>query len=615
MNRHQHEHHHGHHGPRDTTPLPPVTLEIVEGVIESAMKEIEAQVERTARSTNIREANDHVPAIFDASGRSVASVSFTANVDPIFKGWAADDVHPGDVFLWNHPYQSEGGIGHLPDLCLTIPVFFDGRIVAWVQELGHVQDIGGQVPGSLSQTATDLFQEGLIVPPLKLYERGVRNEAVHRMLLANTRFPEDMEGDIDAMISGTRLGVARLEWLCSQHGADTVTRAFDALIDRCRQTLVDTIFPMIPDGSYEYEDFVEYVDVSPEEPRPFIRIFLRMTKRPDRLIFDFEGTDAQVRGSINFPADARFYARALLSTFKALQPDLLVNDGVLDVVEVRVPEGTVLNPRFPAACSYRHYPLIRCFSVVLGALARALRGGVPQGADNMSGISFSGVREETGQNWYLSMPLGGGSCGRPAADGTDTVLMTPGRNVPSEYGETFFPLRVREFGLNPDSGGPGLHRGGLGYRIVFEFLAPARVRVRTDRYYLEPTGVHGGYPGGTATFIINPGSDREVVLPGKSDLGMVQAGDTLLVTSPGGGGWGDPLDRDPALVELDLERQLISVDSMRERYGVIAGDAVATQQLRTRMRAERAPRPMFDRGERYRDFVARGIIVPRTSDT
>lgn len=596
-------------------PLAPVTLEIVESVLESTMREIEAQVERTARSTNIREANDHVPAIFDAAGRSVASVSFTANVDPILKRWRPEEIHPGDVFLWNHPYESEGGIGHLPDLCLTLPVFVDGRIVAWVQELGHVQDIGGVVPGSLSQTATEIFQEGLIVPPLKLYERGVRNEAVHRMLLANTRFPDDMEGDLDAMLGGARLGVARLEWLCGQHGVERVERAFAALIERCRRTLLEDVFPQIPDGSYEYEDFVEYVGVSPEEPRQFIRIFLRMTKTPQRLLFDFTGTDAQVRGSINFPADARFYARALLSTFKALQPDLLVNDGVLEVVEVRVPEGTVLNPRFPAACSYRHYPLIRCFSVVLGALARALGGRVPQGADNMSGISFSGTRPDTGQTWYLSMPLGGGSCGRPTADGTDTVLMTPGRNVPSEYGETFYPLRIREFGLNRDSGGPGRHRGGLGYRIVIEFLAPARVRVRTDRYYLEPTGVDGGMPGGTATFVINPGTERERALPGKSDDGEVDAGDLLLVTSPGGGGWGDPLERDAALVELDVERGLVSAAAAREHYGVVVGDAAATLALRRALAARRGPRPLFDRGERYRELVRRGVIEPRTSDT
>jgi N-methylhydantoinase B len=598
----------------DDGPLTPVTLEIVEGVLESTMKEIEAQVERTARSTNIREANDHVPAIFDAAGRSVASVSFTANVDPILKRWQPDEIHPGDVFLWNHPYESDGGIGHLPDLCLTLPVFFDGRIVAWVQELGHVQDIGGMVPGSLSQTATEIFQEGLIVPPLKLYERGVRNGAVHRLLLANTRFPDDMEGDVDAMISGARLGVARLEWLCEQHGAAKVERAFDALIERCRRTLLEAIFPQIPDGSYEYEDYVEYVDVSPEESRQFIRIFLRMTKSPQRLLFDFTGTDEQVRGSINFPADARFYARALLTTFKAIQPDLLVNDGVLEVVEVRVPEGTVLNPRFPAACSYRHYPLIRCFSVVLGALARALGGRVPQGADNMSGISFSGIRPETGQTWYLSMPLGGGSCGRPVADGTDTVLMTPGRNVPSEYGETFYPLRIREFGLNPDSGGAGRHRGGLGYRILIEFLAPARVRVRTDRYYLEPTGVDGGRPGGTAQFVINPGMSDERALPGKSDNGAVKAGDTLLVTSPGGGGWGDPLERDADLVALDVERGLVTVDAARQHYGVVIGDPAATGALRHDIAARRGARPLFDRGERYRDFVRRGVIEPRTTD-
>jgi N-methylhydantoinase B len=200
------------------------------------------------------------------------------------------------------------------------------------------------------------------------------------------------------------------------------------------------------------------------------------------------------------------------------------------------------------------------------------------------------------------------------ADGTDTVLMTPGRNVPSEYGETFYPLRIREFGLNPDSGGPGKHRGGLGYRILIEFLAPARVRVRTDRYYLEPTGVDGGKPGGTAQFIINPGTPEEQLLPGKSDNGEVKAGDTLLVTSPGGGGWGDPLEREADLVALDVARGLITADAARQQYGVAIGDPAATMALRHAIAAQRGPRALFDRGDRYRDFVRRGLIQPRMAD-
>ncbi len=430
----------------------PMLLEMVEGVVESSMKEVEAQVERTARSTNIREANDHVPAIYDAAGRSVASVSFTANVDPILKLWPEDEIHEGDVFLWNHPYESGGGIGHLPDLCFSMPVIVDGDLVAFVQELGHVQDIGGPIPGSLSQTATELFGEGLIVPPVKYYEQGRRNDAV-----------------------------------------------------------LNEIMPQIPDGTYEHEDFVEYVDVVPEEPRQFIRIKVRLTKTADKLIFDFDGTDEQVIGSINFPADERFYARALVSTFKSFVTDtFVINDGVLNVVRVNVPKGTVLNPEFPAACSYRHYPLIRCFSVVLGTLAKAMDGGVPQGADNMSGVSLSGLHPETKESWYLSMPLGGGSCGKPNADGTDTVLMTPGKNVPSEYAESFYPFKILEFGLNPDSGGAGKHRGGLGYRILMQFDAFAQVRVRTDRFYLEPAGVSGGKAGGAAEFTLNPGTPDEI---------------------------------------------------------------------------------------------------------
>ncbi|MDX2223841.1 MAG: hydantoinase B/oxoprolinase family protein [Rhodospirillaceae bacterium] len=594
-----------------TTPeqLTPMLLDIVEGAVESSMKEIEAQVERTARSTNIREANDHVPAIYDARGRSIASVSFTANVDPILKRWPAEAVKPGDVFLWNHPYQSDGGIGHLPDLCFTIPVIVDGELVAFVQELGHVQDIGGSVPGSLSQTAKDIFSEGLIVPPVKYYDAGVRNAAVFEILKANTRFPDDLEGDVDAMISGARLGVERIEWLCRQYGTALVREAFDTLIDRCEKTLKRDVLPRIPDGTYAYEDYVEYVDVVPQEPRKFIRIALSMRKTAEKIEFDFTGTDAQVIGSINFPADERFYARALVTTFKSFFRDrFVINDGVLKVVSVKVPEGTVLNPKFPAACSYRHYPLIRCFSVVLGVLARAMSGQVPQGADNMSGVSMSGIHPDTREPWYLSMPLGGGSCGRPFADGSDTVLMTPGKNVPSEYGEQFYPFTILDFGLNPDSGGPGASRGGLGYRIVMRFDAPAVVRVRTDRYYIEPAGVNGGKAGKAAEFVFNPGQPNQRILPGKTDDGWAEPGDILLITSPGGGGWGDPLDRAAEDVERDVKNGMVGLASARDDYGVVPGDATATAALRAKIRAARAPLPMFDRGPKFRALQKQGLV-------
>lgn len=599
----------------DMRVLTPMVVEIVEGAIESTLREMEAQVDRTARSTVMREANEHVPAIYDAKGRSIASVSFTANVDPILKFWKPEDVKPGDLFLWNHPYQSCGGIGHLPDLCLTLPVFHDGRIVAFVQEMGHLQDVGGAVVGSMVQAATEVFQEGILVPPLKLMEEGRRNEAVFRILRANTRFPDLLDGDVDAMIGGCRLGHDRIRWLCEQQGTDVVFEAFDALLERCERSLREEVFTRIPNGKYGYEDFVEYIDVTPHEPREFIRIALTMEKTDDRMHFDFSGTDRQVKGAINFPADERFYARALVTTFKSIIPDgLVINDGVLRCIDVTLPKGTVLSPEFPAACSYRHYPLIRSFSVALGVLARAMLGQVPQGADNMSGVSFAG-EDERGERWYLSMPLGGGSCGRPFADGTDAVLMTPGRNVPCEYLETYYPLRVHEFGLNPDSGGAGLHRGGLGYRILIEFLADATISVRTDRHYLAPAGVNGGRAAKSAQFILNPGSAQERALPGKRDGIPVKAGDRLLFTSPGGGGWGNPLWREPALVELDVRRGLVGLEAAYDLYGVVPGDAQATQRRREELARTRGALPMFDRGEAFAEYQRLGKLTLTVPDT
>jgi len=594
----------------------PMVLEIIEGAIESTMRQMDAQVDRTARSTVMREANEHVPAIYDARGRSVASVSFTANVDPILQKWPEEQICSGDVFVWNHPYQSCGGIGHVPDICLTVPVFDEQGVVAYVQEMGHVQDIGGIVVGSMSQTATEVFQEGVLIPPMKLFAGGVLNEEVYSLILANTRFPDLLRGDMDAMIGGCRLGAQRLQALCAEHSGKTVRAAFDELLARCARTLREEVFSRIPEGCFRFEDFVEYVDVSPAEPRQFIRIALTLERRGDRLHFDFTGTDSQVAGSINFPADERFYARALLTTFQTILPESLVlNDGVLEVVDVELPAGTVLSPRFPAACSYRHYPLIRTFGVALGALASALDGQVPQGADNMSGVSFTGYLPDSGERWYLTMPLGGGSSGRPFADGSDAVLMTPGRNVPCEYIERYYPLRMVHYGLNIDSGGAGFHQGGLGYRIVLEFQTDCRVSVRSDRYYIAPPGVRGGRAGGTAEFVVNPGAEGERRLPGKLDGAEVRAGDRLLITSPGGGGWGDPLDRDAQLVELDLQRGLISASSAVEDYGLVVGDPTATREHREALRAQRLqPLALFDRGGAFKRLVDEGTLTLRWPD-
>lgn len=592
-----------------------MVTEIIEGAVESTLREMEALVDRTARSTVMREANEHVPAIYDAEGYAIASVSFTANVDPILKLWPREEIKPGDLYVWNHPYQSYGGIGHLPDICLTRPVFFDGQLVAFVQEMGHVQDVGGMAVGSMVQQATEVFQEGLMIPPIKLIDGGDRNHAAFKIMIANSRFPDLLEGDVDAMIGGCQLGADRIRWLCEMHGVATVQSVFQVLLSRCERALREEVFPKITDGRYAYEDFIEYVDVTPTEPRQFIRVALAMEKSADGIHFDFTGTDRQVSGAINFPADERFYARALVTTFKSIIPEgLVINDGVLRCVDVTLPKGTVLSPEFPAACSYRHYPLIRSFSVVLGVLARAMNGQVPQGADNMSGVSFYGTRPD-GERWYLSMPLGGGSCGRPFADGTDVVLMTPGRNVPCEFIESYYPLRVLEFGLNRDSGGAGMHRGGLGYRIVLSFLEEMSISVRTDRCYLAPAGVNGGRAARPAEFIINPGQDDERRLPGKLDGTAVKAGDQLLITSPGGGGWGDPLHRKYEDVFLDVSRGLVSLESAKQFYRVIPGDELKTDELREIALKEQGSLAMFDRGECFYSYQEQGLVSLQTPDS
>lgn len=280
--------------------LSPVVLEVIEGSIRSAEIEIEAAVERTARSPMIRDQHDYRVALFDARGRKLTGRSYSAVVEPVFERWAVDEIRPGDVFFWNDPYNSTGGIGHVPDLCTTVPIFHGERLIAFAQVFGHHDDVGGMVPGSLPVHATSLHQEGLIVPPIKLYDAGQRNDAAFEIICRNSRLPDHLRGDIDAEIGACLVGARRVLELCDRYGADTVEAGFDALIAACARTIREELLPKIADGVYTWEDYVEHDGV--EAPR-LHAIRLTMTKTPEKLVLDFTGTDPQARGPINWAAN------------------------------------------------------------------------------------------------------------------------------------------------------------------------------------------------------------------------------------------------------------------------------------------------------------------------
>ncbi len=601
----------------------PILAEIIEGALESARRQMEIQVERTARSTIVREQHDHRSGIFDAKGQSVTALSFASVPTPIISKFAGN-IHEGDIFIYNDAYKSDGGITHLGDMCLTVPVFFEGAIVAYIQVFGHVNDIGGLTPGSVPLTAWEIFQEGLMVPPVKLYDRGVRNEALYETILNNSRFPDDLQGDIDAFANACTIGAARVIELYERYGVSAVEQTFEILLSRCATTLKEEVFPMIPDGSYSFEDFCEYGDVQPREPLEFVRLKATMIKTADEVVFDFTGTERQIKGSLNWPGNGPYYAKFLGTLFRAFAPDMVVNDGVNRVIRCVLPKGTVLSPEFPAAVGWRTFPLLRILDVGLGILGKASHGMIPAPSESISSYGLHGF-DENGEYYLLREITGAGSGARPFADGADTVDVAPeSKNMPAEFAESTFPVRIERLGLRVDSGGPGKFRGGLGYYKNIRLLMDGEMLIHSDRATLQPWGVNGGKAGDGSIWILNPDTDDERILPGKSDAIPVKAGDVLRVLSPGGGGWGDPLERDIEAVLTDVRRGFVSKEAAHDIYGVVfeateddydlAIDHEATAARRPVIRDERSPLKMFDRGEAFYRLVEEGRITMMTSD-
>jgi N-methylhydantoinase B len=602
------------------TGLSPVVLEVIEGCIRSAELEIEAAVERTARSPMIRDQHDYRVALFDARGRKLTGRSYSAVVEPVFERWAVEEIRPGDVFFWNDPYSSTGGIGHVPDLCTTVPIFFGERLIAFAQVFGHHDDVGGLVPGSLPVHATSIFQEGLMVPPIKLYDAGVRNDAAFDIICRNSRLPDHLRGDVDAEIGACLVGARRVLELCERYGPDVVEGGFQALLDNCARTIRTELFPKIRDGVYEWEDYIENDGVDP--PR-LHTIRLRMTKTPDRLVLDFTGTDPQARGPINWATnygEYRFAKKWIAPILRNLADtperaaEIDVNEGVCDVIDIVFPPpGTLVSPRFPAPVGMRFFTFLRILGIFAGCLAQATGGRMPADQETIRIWGIHGW--EDGDNFFLFREvLGGGSGGRWYADGSDVIHIVPNsRNLPAEFSETRYPVIIEQLALKRDSGGPGERRGGLGYHKKIRVLQDVSLLSNADRSLLATYGVNGGGSGGTYSIRLNPDTDSPTEVPGLADDIPVRAGDVIEIVTTGGGGWGDPLDREVELVLQDVVRGLVSPESAERDYGVVLTcegedvtvDEPGTVALRQEIRARRAPLTMFDRGEYVRRLESR----------
>ncbi|MGE3908483.1 MAG: hydantoinase B/oxoprolinase family protein [Chloroflexota bacterium] len=605
----------------DPTRADPIVVQIVEGALASAEAEVEAAIERTARSPMIREARDFRGGIHDRHCRKLTGRSYSALVQPVVRDFPIETMQPGDVFFHNDVYGSEGGIGHLPDMCCTVPVFHDGEVVAFVQAFGHHDDIGGSVPGSMPSHGTSHYQEGLIIPPVRLYRAGEPNTDLIRLMARNSRMPDSLRGDLDAEVAACRIGAERIADLFRRYGREQVEACFEAILQRTTETFRRELLSKIPDGTYTWEDYAEHDGVDP--PRLHVqRMTLTKVSSPEpKLLIDFAGTGPQAKGPINHAgnyADGVFLKKWIAPILRNLadtperMAELDVNEGVVPLIELKFPPpGTLLTPIFPAPVNARTFVILRLLGILAGVLAKANGGNMPADQETIRYTGFHGA-DESGQPYLMREVLGGGSGGRPWADGSDTVHVVPdSKNLPVEFTETRFPLLVESLALAPDSGGPGKRRGGLGYRKEIRPTLDASFLCVADRSILGCWGLKGGKAGKPFRVTVDPGGPNERELEGLVDNEPIPVGTLVRIDTTGGGGWGDPLEREPELVALDVTQGKVTEAAAREAYGVVLtveadgsyrADIAASSDLRQQLATSREPQNLFDRGPGYRSL-------------
>ncbi|MSR15526.1 MAG: hydantoinase B/oxoprolinase family protein [Gammaproteobacteria bacterium] len=592
--------------------LDPILVDIVDGGIEAAVMEAEAAVERTARSTIIREQHDYRASLNTIDCLSVSRVSWAATADPIRMKYPLDRINEGDVFIYNDVYESAGTIGHLPDYCVVTPIFWRTRLLAFAQIFGHVSDVGGRQAGSWPNTSTSIFEEGTLCPPVKLYSAGTLNEDLYDVLLRNSRFPDDLRGDIDAFVGANEIVRRRIVELCDRFTGDLVEAAFYEILDRCAEVVRDKGLPLFPEGEFIGEDFIESDGLSLDQP---VKIKIALRKYPDKMILDFEGTNPQTRGPVNWPLDGRHYSKWLGAFFKAQIPGIIINEGVTQVFRCRIPKRTVLSSEFPAPVVSRMTCMLRMISAYTVALAKMFNGQVVADMQNIQIYGLYGYDFE-GNLFLMREIFGAGSGARPYADGTDAVDLVPySKNLPAEFVEQRFPVTVERVGLAIDSGGPGKHRGGLGYVKELRTLVDGHYTTVTERTAFACVGINGGRWGAPGASVKNPGTPEAENVYFSRDAVPVKAGDLIRLVTPGGGGWGDPLERDIADVRMDVVRRLVSAGSAERDYGVVIDattfevNLAATAKLRLRLAHERGPVKLIDRGPYAETLIKKGLIT------
>jgi N-methylhydantoinase B len=541
-------------------PVSPVTVQIVRNRIASLMEEMDYRFYRSGYSTIVRESRDFSCVVTDRTGRLAVApfMYFHAPVyfhliQRVLEIYGEDGLDDGDVLVCNHPY--EGSLPHVPDMALVRPVFADGALVAFTASIAHKADVGGAVAGSTWGQATDLFQEGMLLPPVKIVRKGNPNLDLERLIAGNSRAPELVLGDMHAQIGVTGIGRDRLVALCTDIGRETFVQAFDAIIDASARNFAASM-ARLPDGENVSEGFMDDDGVSRQAP---IKIRVRVEVKDGRVHFDFTGSAPQTRGPANLRI-AMVEACAFYCLIGFLDKDIPYSDAARDLVRFTFPERSVVSPQPPAPCSSYMKTCQKVVDVMLQALDPFMPG---RAIANVGGSASIMVAWQDGVKRNNQYEIFGSAYGAGAGhDGTTgvTVHLANIFATPIEIVESEFPCRVARYEAIPDTGGRGEFRGGLAYRRDYELLAPAAITYRADRAEMEPLGLAGGEAGAKSRFLLAPETPDQRQFP-SSFREIFEAGTVFSIQTAGGGGYGDPAKRDAAAVARDEAEGYVSRES------------------------------------------------------
>ncbi len=586
-----------------------ISVEIFANLFKAVVDEMAWIVLRSSHTTFVKETQDFAVSLVTNEGE-IFAYPYGSGATPIMgvpmhAGTKAfDDWRPGDIMMTNDPYSTGGMVMHLNDIYLFKPLFVDGRLLCFAWTFIHCTDVGGYAPGSIDMRNNEVFQEGLRLRPVKLMRQGVLNQELWNIFADNCRIPALNWGDITACIAALDKAERRMARLVERYSYSAVQQSIYATLDRTEQ-LARQVLAHIPKGEYRFDEYFEddYISDLP------VRITAKLTSRGDgTVLLDFTGSDPQVRAALNLPTGSMrhhpFLCMALTNLVVTQSESIHINAGIIRCIDLVLPQASVVNARFPAACGMRFTTAMRIHDLVLGLLSKALEGLAPVGGSGAVVITYISTSElgETGRV-VVANPVSGGSGGGAHLDGISGSELSVAflRNVPVEVLESEAPVLVRRFGLRPDTEGAGKHRGGFGTEYDLQIRHPSAVVVMRgkDRHHFCAWGAAGGQAatpsGNTAE---RPGEPEHDI--GKQTVYRPTMNETIRIWAGGGGGWGDPLERDPAMVAQDVAAELLSPERARSIYGVVVTngevEAAETQALRARMAAQRAAPPAFDFG-------------------